>query len=378
MLKEIESIHNQAMDLIEQAQVLRFKGERDKSNSIMLEAFEKEKAAADSLKLQDIEPSRSILYRSAASIAYELGMNIEAERLLCQGLAGNPPVWVANELRDLYENVTQSRHLEVHGVHLSDEEFQMSFAGGLTGYGISPLEEFTERVDAVRRIMQRTAQRKMYKGEYRIKIPKEIRTKFPTFVSVPRAASFAITFKIAIPDEQLKVFEELPKGELISEVMDCIELYEKNELKKLEEKISSDQYFSNFSGLIDKVLPDGENVSLVGFTYNKDNEEKAVSLRKTREKLEITNIKEQDSPNILLGLNTGDEVVLKGILQVADRSIDVPLIKINSNGILYRVLVPEGQIDDVVRPLWDKSVIIKGTKQHKKTIQMDKIQESED
>ena len=49
----------------------------------------------------DFEPTRSVLHRSAASLAVECLQLREAERLIGRALAGNPPPDIADELRDL-------------------------------------------------------------------------------------------------------------------------------------------------------------------------------------------------------------------------------------------------------------------------------------
>jgi hypothetical protein len=65
-------------------------------------AFAKERAAADLTANQlDLEPTRSVLHRSAAVLAIECGELRDAERLIGHALAGNPPQDIADELRDL-------------------------------------------------------------------------------------------------------------------------------------------------------------------------------------------------------------------------------------------------------------------------------------
>ena len=66
--------------------------------------FEK-KAAVEIAGDFDFEPSRSVLHRSAASLALQCGEFREAERLIAGALAGFPPDEVADELRDLLEQV---------------------------------------------------------------------------------------------------------------------------------------------------------------------------------------------------------------------------------------------------------------------------------
>ncbi|WP_243146698.1 hypothetical protein [Scytonema sp. UIC 10036] len=59
--------------------------------------------------LLDLEPTRSILHRSAAVLAVECSELRSAERLIGRALAGNPPDDIANELRDLLIEEIYSR-----------------------------------------------------------------------------------------------------------------------------------------------------------------------------------------------------------------------------------------------------------------------------
>lgn len=65
------------------------------------EALEQESKAAFLLFDQfDLEPSRSVLFRSAAFLAISCKAFREAERLACAGLAGRPPAEIRGELKD--------------------------------------------------------------------------------------------------------------------------------------------------------------------------------------------------------------------------------------------------------------------------------------
>jgi hypothetical protein len=57
----------------------------------------------------DFEPTRSVLHRSAASLAVECCQLREAERLIGRALAGNPPPDIADELRDLLLDAVYSQ-----------------------------------------------------------------------------------------------------------------------------------------------------------------------------------------------------------------------------------------------------------------------------
>ena len=91
----------------------------------------------------EFEPTRSVLHRSAASLALECDEIREAERLIGRALSGNPPDEIAEELRDLLEDVYFLRHLSLRGIVLQPDEFQLSLEGDAIGFGIAPTNYFS-------------------------------------------------------------------------------------------------------------------------------------------------------------------------------------------------------------------------------------------
>jgi len=80
------------MELVDQAVLARQRGDAKAMREFSRLAFAKERAAADLVANQlDLEPTRSVLHRSAAVLALECGEKQEAERLIKQALAGNLP-----------------------------------------------------------------------------------------------------------------------------------------------------------------------------------------------------------------------------------------------------------------------------------------------
>lgn len=101
-MQDLETLHREAMDLIDQAVVARQCGDPERMAGLTRAAFEKERAAADLVRDHfDLEPTRSVLHRSAAILAIECADLREAERLIGRALAGHPPQDIADELRDL-------------------------------------------------------------------------------------------------------------------------------------------------------------------------------------------------------------------------------------------------------------------------------------
>lgn len=103
--KAINQKHDAAMDLAAQALLARQRGDESQATPLFRKAFEMELAVADELAPTDLEPSRSVIHRSAATLAVDCGEYREAEKLIARALLGNPPASIAAELRELLMQV---------------------------------------------------------------------------------------------------------------------------------------------------------------------------------------------------------------------------------------------------------------------------------
>jgi len=104
--REVKRLHRQAMEYADEADILRLEGDRDRFLHFTRLALEKESAAAELMvDEKNIEPTRSVLYRSAATLAYQCEMYVEAKRLLYTGLAGDTPPEIEYQLKHLLQKV---------------------------------------------------------------------------------------------------------------------------------------------------------------------------------------------------------------------------------------------------------------------------------
>ncbi|MCP6757701.1 MAG: hypothetical protein NHB32_02765 [Fischerella sp. CENA71] len=111
-MNQIKELHNQAMDLAEAAFLAKLQGNLEQSNQLTRQAFEKETQAAALIANQiDAEPTRSVLHRSAASLAIECEDYQTAERLIVTALSGNPPQEIMAELKDLFIQINLRPYL---------------------------------------------------------------------------------------------------------------------------------------------------------------------------------------------------------------------------------------------------------------------------
>lgn len=126
------------MELADQAAAAKLAGAMDDYKRLTAEALNLETEAARTFVAEsDLEPTRSVLFRSAATLAVECQELRIAEQLISAALAGNPPSEIADELRDLLEEVYFNRHLELRGIKLAPGEVQMMLEGDGVGFGMT-------------------------------------------------------------------------------------------------------------------------------------------------------------------------------------------------------------------------------------------------
>ncbi|NET34852.1 MAG: hypothetical protein F6K19_22975 [Cyanothece sp. SIO1E1] len=125
-MSKIQELHQQAMDLAEQADLKKLNGDTTQVKEILRQALELEAEAAR-MVADDLsaEPTRSVLHRSAATLAVECGELQRAEKLIAVALAGAPPLDIAEELKDLFIQINLRKYLERKGVQLAEEQLQI-------------------------------------------------------------------------------------------------------------------------------------------------------------------------------------------------------------------------------------------------------------
>ncbi|MEL7433908.1 MAG: hypothetical protein AAFN11_08165 [Chloroflexota bacterium] len=104
-IEETNAKHDEAMNLARLAELDKMRGNKDEAKRKLRLAYTLENEVAQTLIPTDIEPSRSVILRSAASLAIDCGEYREAEKLIATALAGDPPKTIADQLRDLIVQV---------------------------------------------------------------------------------------------------------------------------------------------------------------------------------------------------------------------------------------------------------------------------------
>ena len=289
-MSAMNDFHDEAMDQAFFALRARRRGDEAEAVPMFKDALENELKALDELyKLGEVvEPTYSVLHRSAATLALDCGDARLAEKLASKALAEDPPPPIDEELRDVLEQANFQRHLRVNGIELAAGELQMSLSGPGVGFGMIPHNEFWDRAACIPTLVYRTAER-LNELPYRAsgRIPKEIKKNFQPFLSIPRAASYAVTLKFGGERRNGRHPSDMREvQEVVDEFVDLMQLLDTHGTAGVQRRIPDPKYLDNFVKLAKKIAPDGERVQQVGFTFNRRGVQRSVELLRQRRHIE--------------------------------------------------------------------------------------------
>ena len=370
----IQQLHTEAMNAADDALLAARRGQLPRAKKLHLKAFELERQSAElAVKRKAKEPTRSVLLRSAGTLALRCGEVREAERLVAIALSGNPPAEIADELRDLLEEVHFARHLELRGLVLGEDELQFSIAGPAVAPGVAPTEDLVRRIETFQTLVYRTAEHREGRP-YRegAGAPQPIRRDFQLWVSHARAASFAVTLRLSRSAEQLEL-DNTPARDLIDDLFQRLEYYDAGQEEQLKKAIREEAYLNNFLALAKQLAPTGKTIRMVGLTALRDGKEKRLQLTRTRSGSKPGESKEataaKPKPN-----------TLRGILKAADslKEAKSRIRIVDDDGKVWTVGVAPGMMEDIVRPFWGAEVVIEVQRGPGSSLILEDVQGAED
>lgn len=99
---KIRELHHRAMCLVDEADKMRRMGYPDLVNDLISRAYELE---LESAGLSITEPSRSVLYRGAATLAWRCGRYEDARKAIELGCTENTHPEIRDEFQDLLKQL---------------------------------------------------------------------------------------------------------------------------------------------------------------------------------------------------------------------------------------------------------------------------------
>jgi len=341
-MSTVIELHNQAMKLSQRAMVVRHNGDKARADTLAREAFECELQAAD-LNEKASEPTRSILYCSAASLAYECHEWEAAKQLITKGLSGYPSERIKDELKILSKRVNFESYLQTQGITLQDDELHLFMLGSAVTSDTIVYDEFINRLTPLTTLIDKTALR--LKGIDYHKAGRMPRDFISAFSGSNQEDNFATTIKLVATEHNLS----MPKpSQVIDEILTGIELINDFKEDALKEFIQVPGYYQNFLALTHNLAPDGDKITDVGLSSLR----KTVSLTRLSSEIELNQVdsgfKEERKP-----------IKVEGILNYAD-SLKPEVIGLTTqeHG-NYKIFLGEG-LDDYAKFYFGRWIVVSG------------------
>ena len=275
-MSAMNDLHGRAMDFAAQGFMAQMGEEPESAVNLFEEALELELAAIAELR-EPVEPTNSVLHRSAGWMAVHCGKFRQAEQLASRALGGEPPEAIAEELRGLWEQTSFRRHLDFHGVALGQAEIQLNLVGRTVSNGVVLLSDLLPRMNNIQTLIYRTVQR-MHDLPYRPSIPNDIREGYHAFASTPRNGRFAVSLRLGHPVTQLPLPGFTGPSDIISEFFDLVEIANRDDHAEIERRIPDPSYQRNFLGLARGLAPDGDRIRQVGFAATANGNTRSVAM----------------------------------------------------------------------------------------------------
>ena len=262
-MSTVNEFHHEAMEFASLALREQRYGNHEEALCLFQQALTNECAAIDALK-EPIEPTYSILHRSAATLALDCNNLRKAEQLAARALSKEPQ-YISQELHDVLELARFRRRLKDAGLELQPGEIRLSLAGEAVGDCAVGSREIFGRLQSLERLVYRTIER-LLEMPYRGKTPEKIRQGYPIFVSAPQTASFSVSLRLGSPLGTGFSSGKLETAKIVNEIQDLMDAISRSNMAGLQELIPSPEYLRDFLIQAKKIAPDGRRVREVGIT----------------------------------------------------------------------------------------------------------------
>lgn len=357
-MSTVRELHERAMEYAHLAMLARDHRESDTARNHAQTAFALELQAAQLVPHSDrAEPTRSILYRSAASLAYQSGNFNEAIRVIGLGISGNPPPKILADLLSLLDQVKFNLYLQSLDDSLSNDGLLLTIRGSAVGSGLILYPEFKRRFDNVILLINKTVQRLTHRRYNRGGRDRAEYNFFQKAIEIPAMQnSFAMTIRLVTPEDeqrQLNLLGATPES-VIDEVVLGVDMINNNQEEQLQAHINDNQYYTHFVNTVKHMAPDGEKISQVGIASSRQ----GISL--TRNRAQISSVVPAREPESEPARSYTD-LVVRGQLRYADdlTSGEHAMGLEQEGGNVIKIKPSEG-FDEILAQLWKSQIEVSG------------------
>ncbi len=357
---ELNRLHNRSMDLASRAKAASAKRKPDSllADSLWKAAFHYERQVADRLLTEfDLEPSRGIIYRSAAALALRCSEYVLAERYAAQGLAGVVDDQIGAQLREVFDEVRFRRHTTGINHQLRDEMIHVSMTGRRVTADFIDASLLSSHVENLHRIIVRVQELLLgYQFRRTGRISKGIQDAMQVRYEPASNGIFGYNLDVFHPQLRLKYPEDGEDATIIGTTRRIFDFAQAGNRSALLGLCRQDHsYYRYFTNVARDVMPDGRKLAFVGLQSSGYQE--AVSLRPADRK----------TVQQRMGLSEAGEeqVTVEGRLKGTQGSthsdeLIVTVYTGDDEKTPQKCLVPEGLSGERIGELWDRRVRVRG------------------
>ena len=250
-------IHDRAMALVDQAREAERTGDKKRRIELLRAAYDLEQQAARTLDpLPDAEPTRTVLFRSASSLAFQAEDYQEACNLAFDGLTGNSPEENASELLDIVAEAKFRLQLIGQNLQVPNHEITLTLRGPRVSIGLAPAKQTTLILRRIEMLLRGRVESFMKnKLEPGPDGPLGSAKLFEVFMRPVAAEEFAVAFRLGL-HEQLPLFSAISIGErIIGDFM--------RDLQTAIREGPSSTTRDSFAAAALKLEPDGKEVTSI-------------------------------------------------------------------------------------------------------------------
>lgn len=366
------------MELSAEASAARERGDASGALSQLRQAVDLEEKAAQLVERnRESEPTRSILYLGAASLAFKSSQLDRAERLAGDALSGYPTRQTQADLLDLLEEIDYLRRQTEVLSSLGDSRLPtpdgarlgIKLRGPVIGFGQIPIGELLPRLEGIGKILDRFA-RRMLGQPYQASGPTPHEySLYQPIVHAFNPGSFEVEIELAPrPNSQMSLPLLLPSSlEIVESAATCIEAVDRGDENAIVREINDDSYMKNFMVHVRELAPDGEQIDAVEVSTPR----RLLALTRRQDQIGMPRISTVDALP-LESVSVDRPRTLIGSLLMGDaRQTDSQTVSIvQDNGSETELHVEEG-LEEIVRNLFGFRVMVEVRYRGRSTILQD-------
>jgi len=194
-------LHDRAMAIVDEARQAERNGDRKEFIELLRTACNLEQQAARSLEpLPESEPTRTVLFRSASSLAFQAEDYQQACTLAFDGLTGNSPEEHAAELLEIVAEAKFRLHLIAQNFQVPTSEITLTVRGPHVSVGMAPAKQTTQILQRVEKLLRERVET-LFKSKIdadRKEYPLGSAKLFDVFIRQLAADEFAVAFRLGL------------------------------------------------------------------------------------------------------------------------------------------------------------------------------------